>query len=67
MYIVETCPECGRDLSNEVICNYPPIHRKICYYCGWHWEKQEEIKRVPFQPDITNKCSQLKTYNMDTN
>lgn len=57
MFIVETCPECGRDLSNEVICTYPPIHCKVCYSCGWCWEEQEEIKCIPFNPDITNKSN----------
>lgn len=52
--IIETCPECGHDLANMIIDTYPPIHYKVCYYCGWRWEeKQEEVKRIPFQPDIT--------------
>lgn len=64
MYIIETCPECGRDLSNEVICTCPPIYCKVCYYCGWRWEEtQEEIKRVPFQPDTTNKSNLSGVYN----
>lgn len=64
MYIIETCPECGRDLSNEVICTYPPIHCKVCYHCGWRWEEeQEEVKRVPFQPDTTRKSNLPGVYN----
>ena len=47
--IIETCPKCGHDLMNEVICTYPPIPRKSCPSCGWSWEgKEEEVIRVPF-------------------
>ena len=47
--IIETCPKCGHDLMNEVICTYPPIPRKSCPSCGWSWEgEREEIIRVPF-------------------
>ncbi len=49
MIIIETCPKCGHDLTNSVICTYPPIPRKECWNCGWSWEgEQEEIVRVPF-------------------
>lgn len=49
MIIIETCPKCGHDLHDEVICTYPPIHCKVCYNCGWSWEgEQEEVVRVPF-------------------
>ena len=47
--IIETCPRCGHDLTNEVICTYPPIPRKVCYGCGWYWEgEREEVIRQPF-------------------
>lgn len=47
--IIETCPKCGHDLADEVICTYPPIPKKSCWNCGWHWEgKPEEVVRVPF-------------------
>ena len=47
--IIETCPKCGHDLMDEVICTYPPIPRKRCPGCGWSWEgEQEEVVRVPF-------------------
>lgn len=47
--IIETCPKCGHDLMNEVICTYPPIPRKSCPSCGWSWEgEREEVIRVPF-------------------
>lgn len=50
MIIIETCPECGADLIDTVIATSPPIPRKVCPNCSWHWEgKREEIKRVPFQ------------------
>lgn len=47
--IIETCPKCGHDLINEMICTYPPIPRKSCPSCGWSWEgEREEVIRVPF-------------------
>ena len=47
--IIETCPKCGHDLHDLVICTYPPIPRKECHNCGWSWEgEREEIARVPF-------------------
>lgn len=52
MIIIETCPKCGHDLHDEVICTYPPIPRKVCHNCGWSWEGQrEEVIRVPFGGD----------------
>lgn len=49
MIIIETCPKCGHDLVDEVICTYPPIPRKVCYSCGWSWEGEpEQVMRVPF-------------------
>lgn len=57
MIVVETCPKCGHDLRNEVICTYPPIPRKVCWNCGWSWEgKQEKIVRVPFGGNTNKKC-----------
>ena len=50
--IIEVCPECGADIESLEICTYPPIPVKQCLKCGWKWVgKQEEIKRVPFNPD----------------
>lgn len=47
--IIETCPKCGHDLVDEVICTNPPIQKKSCWNCGWHWEGEpEEVVRVPF-------------------
>lgn len=52
MIIIETCPVCGNDLTDEVICTNPPIPRKVCWSCGWSWEgKREEVVRVPFYND----------------
>lgn len=49
MIIIETCPKCGHDLQNTVICTYPPIPRKVCWNCGWSWTGEpEKITRVPF-------------------
>ena len=48
--IIETCPKCGADLIDTIIATSPPIPRKVCPNCSWHWEgKREEIKRIPFQ------------------
>ena len=56
MIIIETCPKCGGDLRDEVICTYPPIPRKVCSNCGWSWEgEQEKIVRVPFSSSFPDK------------
>ena len=48
MIVIETCPKCGQDLRDEVICTYPPIPHKVCWNCGWSWTgEREKIKRVP--------------------
>ena len=53
MIIIETCPECGHDLLDEVLCTYPPIPKKVCTKCGWSWVgKREEIVRVPFDRNL---------------
>lgn len=47
--IIETCPKCGHDLIDEVICTNPPIPKKGCPNCGWCWEGEpEEVIRQPF-------------------
>lgn len=47
--VIETCPECGHDLVNTVICTNPPIPQKSCPNCGWYWEgKPEQVMRIPF-------------------
>ena len=49
MIIIETCPKCGYDLFDSVICTNPPIPKKECHNCGWVWEGQrEEVVRIPF-------------------
>ena len=55
MIIIETCPKCGHDLQDEVICTYPPIPRKVCWNCGWSWTGEtEKITRVPFGGNTNN-------------
>ena len=55
MIVVETCPKCGHDLHDVVICTYPPIPRKVCSNCGWSWTgKPEKITRVPFGGNTNN-------------
>lgn len=47
--IIETCPKCGHDLVDEVICTYPPIPKKRCWSCGWSWTGEpEQVIRQPF-------------------
>ena len=49
MTVIETCPICGYDLLNSVICTNPPIPKKECLNCGWTWEgRKEGIIRIPF-------------------
>ena len=49
MIIIETCPKCGHDLVDGVICTNPPIPKKSCWNCGWSWEgEREEVIRFPF-------------------
>ena len=65
--IIETCPICGHDLMNEVICTYPPIPKKSCPSCGWYWEgEQEKVIRVPFGGNANNKTT-VTTLNGNTN
>ena len=67
MIVVETCPKCGHDLQDEVICTYPPIPRKVCWNCGWSWTgKPEKITRVPFSGNtdtLINKDSIPLSWN----
>ena len=65
MIVVETCPKCGNDLRDEVICTYPPIPRKVCWNCGWSWTgKPEKITRVPFGGNqITDDTPTVTTTN----
>lgn len=48
--IIETCPKCGHDLVDEVLCTYPPIPKKSCWSCGWSWTGEpEQVIRRPFK------------------
>lgn len=56
--IIETCPKCGHDLHDVVICTYPPIPRKVCWNCGWSWTGEyEKIRKVPFGGFSDKKCN----------
>lgn len=58
MYIIETCPKCGHDLQDIVLCTYPPIPKKVCWNCGWSWAGEaDKVTRVPFNPDPENSDS----------
>jgi hypothetical protein len=67
MIVIETCPKCGHDLQNTVICTYPPIPRKVCCNCGWSWTGEpEKITRVPFggnKDTLINKDSIPLSWN----
>lgn len=53
--IIYTCPRCGTDLIDTVICTYPPKVQKWCPSCGWTYtEDHEEIIRVPFGGNLGN-------------
>lgn len=55
MIYIETCPKCGHDLQNIVVCTYPPIPKKVCWNCGWSWTGEaDKVTRVPFNPDPEN-------------
>ena len=47
--IIHTCPKCGGDLEHIVFATYPPISSWRCPSCGWSFEQQQTIKRVPFE------------------
>lgn len=66
MIIIETCPKCGHDLTDLVLCTYPPIPQKKCFGCGWEWTgEREEIARVPFGGNSLN-VDDFNGYNTDT-
>lgn len=53
--IIYTCPRCGTDLIDTVICTYPPKVQKLCPSCGWTYiEDHEEVTRVPFGGNLGN-------------
>lgn len=63
MIIIETCPECGHDLTNMMLASNPPIEKRQCLNCGWSWTgKREEVIRIPFDgnsfaPDTINNSA----------
>ena len=54
--IIYTCPNCGHDLIDTVICTYPPKDQKWCPNCGWTYteDDHEEVIRVPFGGNLGN-------------
>ena len=67
MIIIETCPVCGHDLQDTVICTNPPIPRKECYNCGWSWTGEQEIViRVPFCGEHIDDNALLNGYNLNS-
>ena len=61
--IIETCPECGHDLIDEMIYTNPPITRKFCPSCGWTGkDERDEVIRIPYGGN-----SLLMKYSEDNN
>ena len=53
--IIYTCPRCGTNLIDTVICTYPPKVQKWRPSCGWTYtEDHEEVIRVPFGGNLGN-------------
>lgn len=53
--IIYTCPRCGTNLIDTVVCTYPPKVQKWCPNCGWTYtEDHEEVIRVPFGGNLGN-------------
>lgn len=48
--ILYTCPNCGADLSPEVLTMMPPITAFRCYKCGYRAEEKSwmAIVRIPY-------------------
>lgn len=68
--IIYTCPRCGTDLIDTVICTYPPKVQKWCPSCGWTYtEDHEELVRIPFGGNHGNNAvierSNIPNLNLD--
>ena len=68
--IIYTCPKCGTDLINTVLCTYPPKVQKWCPSCGWiYMEDHEEVVRIPFGGNHLNNVvierSNIPSLNLD--
>ena len=50
--IIYTCPKCGADLLQTIICTVPPIPAYDCRQCGWHYEEEpdQDVVRVVYKP-----------------
>ena len=48
--IIYTCPDCGHDLQEFILCSNPPKTQYNCPACGWHKieDAHEQIVRVPY-------------------
>ena len=68
--IIYTCPRCGADLIDTVICTYPPKVQKRCHSRGWtYMENLEEAVRIPFGGNHGNNVvierSNIPNLNLD--
>ena len=66
MIIIETCPMCGHDLIDIVLCTYPLRPYKYCPQCGWSCpDEPTEVMRVPFRENgfgfKSNPCANCPT------
>ena len=67
MIIIETCPMCGHDLIDIVLCTYPPRPYKYCPQCGWSWTDESiEVMRVPFKDNGYNPI-QVNNFGFKSN
>lgn len=70
MIVVKTCPNCGADLVEVVICRVPLFTRYECRNCGWYSEngQEEEIIRIPYGGDtirwdlIPSACKECRNH-----
>lgn len=46
--IIYTCPKCGADLEEIVLCSYPPQYEKRCPKCGYSYTEKADIIRIPY-------------------
>lgn len=60
--IVFTCPWCGYELRESVICTIPPIHVVDCPNCGYHHEEKGTVTATPYTANTTNLTMEYRPY-----
>jgi len=46
--IIQTCPDCGADLEQQILTSNPPKRKVRCPMCGWEHTETEETIRIPY-------------------